>query len=417
MKQKILKIIYEIFAILVRIYLKRVNPKIIGITGSVGKTSCRMIVSWTLKKFLKDKEIYTSPKNYNSEIGLVCSIFRIENYNPNPFFLFFLLVKIFFKAIFSGKKYDILVLEYWVDKPNDMDFLLKIARPNISIFTKLDFIHVANFKNQEELGLEKSKLIFWAKDTVFLNKEDIFQLKIYSEVETEKYFYNEQKPYFDYISEEWKIFSKIKYKDFSFKTNLLWLENMIYLELSLKILESLDYDFSANEKNIFLDFEVQNWRFSIFDWVFDSILIDSSYNSWPESMKAMIKNAVSLRKNLFSDYENIFVLGDMREIWENSEEKHKELFDFASKYWQIFSVWKETWNHFWKHLWNFKYSRQAGQILKNFLEENKEKKYVILFKWSQNTIFLEEAIKEVLKNESDKKFLVRQEKYWKKENF
>jgi hypothetical protein len=32
-----------------------------------------------------------------------------------------------------------------------MDFLLSIAKPDIAIFTKLDFIHVANFENQEEL--------------------------------------------------------------------------------------------------------------------------------------------------------------------------------------------------------------------------------------------------------------------------
>lgn len=417
MKQKILQFIYEIFAFFARIYLKRTKPEIIWITWSVGKTSCRMIVSQTLEKFLTEKKVYTSPKNYNSEIWLICSIFWVEDYKPSPFFLFSLLFKIFFKSIFWAKKYDILVLEYWVDKPNDMDFLLKVARPDISIFTKLDFIHVANFENQEELWLEKSKLIFAAKKSAYLNKNDNFQIGLFSEVETEKKFYNETVPYFDYFAENSKIFTKIIFDSYEFKTNLLWLESIVYFELSLKILKNLGFDFSSIWKENILNFQVQNWRFSIFEGIFDSIIVDSSYNSWPESMKAMIKNAVDLRKKLFPGYKNLFVLWDMREIWENSAEKHKELFDFVSKYWDVISVWKETLENFWKHIWNFKYSRQAGKILKSYLEENKDEKYVILFKWSQNTIFLEEAIKEILKNKDDEKFLVRQEKYWRKEDF
>ena len=95
MKQKVLNLIYFVFAIFARIYLKRQKPKIIWITWSVGKTSCRMIVSQTLKKFLNQK-IYTSPKNYNSEIWIVCSIFQIENYKPSIFYLFWLFFKIFF---------------------------------------------------------------------------------------------------------------------------------------------------------------------------------------------------------------------------------------------------------------------------------------------------------------------------------
>ncbi|PZM85729.1 hypothetical protein DLH72_01530 [Candidatus Gracilibacteria bacterium] len=417
MRQKVLKFIYQIFAIFARLYLRRTKPEIIGITGSVGKTSCRMIVSQTLEKFLTDKKIYSSPKNYNSEIGIVCSIFGEENYKPNPFFLLFFFFKVFFLSIFGGKKYDILVLEYGVDKPNDMDFLISIARPDISIFTKLDFIHVANFRDQEELGLEKSKLIFAAKKVVYLNKDDLFQTSIFSEVDIEKYFYNEGNPYFDYIFKDSKIFSNLQFNGQNVKTNLLGEENLIYLELALKILEKFGFDFSTFEEEILINFELQNGRFRVFNGIFDSILIDSSYNSGPESMKAMIKNAVKIKKDIFPDYKNLFVLGDMREIGDNSSEKHKELFEFASKYGEIISVGKETLENFGKHIGNFKYSRQAGKILKSYLEENKDEKFVILFKGSQNTIFLEEAIKEVLKNKDDEKYLVRQEKYWKKEDF
>lgn len=415
MKQKILKFLYKVLAFFTRIYLKRTKTEIIWITWSVGKTSCRMIVYWTLKKFLFDKKIYTSPKNYNSEIWLVCSIFQIEDYKTDFLYIISLVLKIFFKSIFSWKKYDIFVLEYWVDKPKDMDFLLSIAKPDIAVFTKLDFIHVANFQNQSEIWTEKAKLLDWAKKMIFLNKQDDFQRELFEKIAKEKYFYNEKELDFDYKKEDEKIYSLLKYSWKKIQSNLLWNENLVYLELSLKILEKFWFIFK--EEFVKINFDLQAWRFSIFSWKNNSILIDSTYNSGPESMKSMIHNSFELRKNLFPEYENLFVLGDMREIWEKSDEKHKELFDFVSKYGQVFSVWKETWKNFWKHLWNFKYSSQAWKILFDFLEKNKDKKYLILFKWSQNTIFLEEALKEVLKNKSDEKFLVRQEKYWKKTDF
>lgn len=415
MKQKILKFLYKVLAFFTRIYLKRTKTEIIWITWSVGKTSCRMIVYWTLKKFLFDKKIYTSPKNYNSEIWLVCSIFQIEDYKTDFLYIISLVLKIFFKSIFSWKKYDIFVLEYWVDKPKDMDFLLSIAKPDIAVFTKLDFIHVANFRNQSEIWTEKAKLLDWAKKMIFLNKQDDFQRELFEKIAKEKYFYNEKELDFDYKKEDEKIYSLLKYSWRKIQSNLLWNENLVYLELSLKILEKFWFIFK--EEFVKINFDLQAWRFSIFSWKNNSILIDSTYNSGPESMKSMIHNSFELRKNLFPEYENLFVLGDMREIWEKSDEKHKELFDFVSKYGQVFSVWKETWKNFWKHLWNFKYSSQAWKILFDFLEKNKDKKYLILFKWSQNTIFLEEALKEVLKNKNDEKFLVRQEKYWKKTDF
>jgi len=42
-----------------------------------------MIIYQVLKQFLTDKKVYTSPKNFNSELGLVFSIFALEKYKPS----------------------------------------------------------------------------------------------------------------------------------------------------------------------------------------------------------------------------------------------------------------------------------------------------------------------------------------------
>lgn len=68
MKQRLLNLYYRMLAALARRYLRRHKPYIIGINGSVGKTSCRMIIYQTLKQFLPHLSISTSKKNFNGEL-------------------------------------------------------------------------------------------------------------------------------------------------------------------------------------------------------------------------------------------------------------------------------------------------------------------------------------------------------------
>jgi UDP-N-acetylmuramyl pentapeptide synthase len=109
----------------------------------------------------------------------------------------------------------------------------------------------------------------------------------------------------------------------------------------------------------------------------------------------------------------------MRELGEISPTKHLELNDYIIEADGIYCIWEEimplheaiTVQSFEWELNLFKKSNEAWKSLEKYLE-NTEEKYVILFKWSQNTIFTEEALKEVLLNKSDAENLVRQSKDW-----
>jgi UDP-N-acetylmuramyl pentapeptide synthase len=68
MKQRLLRMYYRILIAFAHHYLLRHKPKIIGINGSVGKTSCRMIIYQTLQQFFPTLKISTSPKNFNGEL-------------------------------------------------------------------------------------------------------------------------------------------------------------------------------------------------------------------------------------------------------------------------------------------------------------------------------------------------------------
>lgn len=417
MKKFILKLFYNMYAILWKAYIKKYKPIVIWVTWSVGKTSARMIIYQVLKQFLGDKKIYTSPKNFNSELGLVFSIFALESYKPsikNYIKIWFIFL---FELLSWKKKYDIIVLEYWVDHPWDMDFLLKIVKPDYSVFTKLDSIHIENFSSKKQIGEEKIKLVRNTKAKAYLNIQDEFLKEISDKLLVNFDFFNKKHSYrHKYICEDKKIFSLLKIENSIIKTNIMWEENFVYLILALKMLENFWVNYI--QAWTYIELINQSGRFNLFNWINWSVLVDSTYNAWPASMFKMIQNTVYLRDSIFRNYEILFVIGDMRELWVKSRQEHRKLYYYLNTYWKIISIWKETRDNFGNHLWSFKYASDAWLFLKDYLERS-DKKYIILFKWSQNTIFTEEALKQVLADKNNVKKLVRQDDYWmkKKKNY
>lgn len=423
MKKKLLTLLQIFLAKCAKFYLYRTKPKVIGITGSVGKTSCRMIVTGVLKKYLPNKKIYTSEKNFNSELWLVFTIFQVKTFSPSIKELLFLTIKIFIASLFRWKKYDILLLEYWIDHPWDMDFLLWISKPDYAIFTKLDKIHSVYFDTQNWIWDEKIKLLQNSKVKSYLNPLEEFCVKIFDELVWNKEYFDEIKNY--KLEKTTKtLWSKFEYKNKTFITNLIWKENIDYIWVAFQILN----EFWGKEiENDFLELNIQWWRFSIFEGISDSILIDSSYNAGPVSMKKMIENTFSIRDQLFKNYKIILVLWEMRELWDDIiEEEHKKLFKFLNWVEAVFMIGQGMQylekelndNKFeWFHKKYIK-SNIAWIELKKYLQKNNEK-YIILFKWSQNTIFTEETLKEILFDKKDEQKLVRQSYDWitKKQKF
>lgn len=418
MKKKLLFLVQLFLAKCAKFYLYRNKPFVIGITWSVGKTSCRMIVSWVLKKYLKDKTICTSEKNFNSELGLVFSIFQIKNYTPWIKSLLKLSSVIFFASIFRWKKYDILILEYWVDHPWDMDFLLNIVKPDFWIFTKLDKIHSVYFQTENWIWDEKIKLLKNTKKKVFLNPLDDFCNKIFKDISWKKDYFQQVDNY-NLIKENDLIQSCFDYKKQKFYTNLIGKENIDYIWLAFQILEEF---WEKPKLNDFVELNIQSGRFSVFKWVKNSVLIDSTYNAWPESMKKMIENIFFIKEQLFKEYKIILVLWEMRELWDDIVwDEHKKLAKYITKSDAVYLIWKQM-DYLYEELKNDKFdwfynrflnSKKTWLELKEYIEKNNEK-YIILFKWSQNTIFSEEALKQVLLYENDETKLVRQSKSWMK---
>ena len=184
-----------------------------------------MVIYEVLKKFMEPKEIvYTSPKNFNSELGIILSIFGIEKYKPGMKNIFTLIFRIILSGLFGKKKYDVIVLEYGIDHPGDMDFLTSVVKPDISVFTKLDYIHGEFFGSKEEIGHEKFKLMQNINTKTYLNATDDFCNSECSKliIDVKKYF--REKDVSDYSldhDDTHVVVSKFNTKKHSITTNLI----------------------------------------------------------------------------------------------------------------------------------------------------------------------------------------------------
>ena len=140
MKKRFLNFYCKLLAFFARNYLKKHKAFVIWVNWSVGKTTARMIIYQTLSKFINNKKIYTSTKNFNWELWLSLSIFEIEEFNPSIFWSIKTFFQIIIKFLFLKKPYDIIILEYGIDRPMEMEFLLEIVKPHIGLFTAIDSV-------------------------------------------------------------------------------------------------------------------------------------------------------------------------------------------------------------------------------------------------------------------------------------
>src|SRR3989344_291416 len=150
-------LIAKILAYQAKALLAKNKPKILGITGSVGKSSTKEAIAAVLETKFK---IRKSKKSYNSELGLALAILGLETAWRSPIGWIKNIVS-GFKEIWNKNFPEFLALEMGVDRPKDFDSLLKIVKPSIAVITAIGQIpvHVEFFSGPEEVAKEKSKLV------------------------------------------------------------------------------------------------------------------------------------------------------------------------------------------------------------------------------------------------------------------
>src|SRR3989344_2357786 len=158
MKEKLKNILKNTLAFLARWAIRKYQPGVVGITGTVGKTSTKEAVLSVLRQIRK---VRASSGNFNNEFGFPLTILGDYEKTGGAFFWLKVVIGSFFSLLFGRKYPEILVLEYAADQPGDIKYLLDIARPQIGVVTAVGDIpvHVELYSGPDAVAREKGRLV------------------------------------------------------------------------------------------------------------------------------------------------------------------------------------------------------------------------------------------------------------------
>lgn len=418
-------IILKKFVILVlrelaKIQLKKYQAQIIGVTGSLGKTTCVKALHQILKTRFKVK---SSSKSYNSEIGVPLSILNQES----GFSEVKLWVRVFlgaiFNLLFNWQKYDYLILEMGVDKPNDLKYILSFIHPEIGVFLGVTPVHTEQFAQSpnplEAIFQEKLQLIkaLPVSGIGIVPKEaEISQMD--SCIINYGFEENADLKILQASSSLLGLKFTLEYKN---KKETFELPLVLGRDYTKSIVPavavSLACGISLKEAASALkDFHLPPGRLNLITGIKNTILVDSSYNASRFSMLMALKVL-----NSFKRRRKIAALGDMRELGEFAQKEHAMVAEKAvnvadeillvGSLMQKYFLPKALGLGFPKDkIYHFDSALKAAEFLRDLRIKGGE---VILFKGSQNTIYLEEGVKLLMKNPKEAtSLLCRQEPEW-----
>ena len=273
---------------------------VVGVTGSVGKTSTKDIIANVVSQ--KYKTLKTQGNN-NNDIGL-------------PF------------TMFNLKDHEAAVIEMGMNHFNEISLLTKIAKPTISVITNIGTSHIGNLGSRQNIlkakleileGMTKPLLVLnndndMLHDYYEKNKENIkmitYGIENKSDLMANDIIKKENESIFSYEYNKKKYKVKVPVGGEHFILNSL---------CAIEVGRLLNIEDEAIIKGI-EEFKLTNKRMDISTLKNGATIINDSYNASFESMKASLKN--------LSEYKNkrkIAVLGDMFELGSFSEQLHKNV--------------------------------------------------------------------------------------------
>ncbi|MDO8585068.1 MAG: UDP-N-acetylmuramoyl-tripeptide--D-alanyl-D-alanine ligase [bacterium] len=340
MKDFLIRQLQSILKWLAQAIIAKYHPRVIAITGSVGKTSAKEAVYAALKD---TANVRRSRGNFNNELGAPLAILGDWKKIEGVFFWLKVVVRGFWNIVQKTAYPEILVLEYGVQKPGDMRYLLEIAKPVVSIVTAMGEVpaHLEFFKSAEDLIREKARLVeaVLANGVVILNADDknvlAMKERTRAHVMTVGTKANADVRVTSVVNQELEdgrpvgVTFKLEYRRNSVSVRLMGVLGKSHayaaafgVAAGLSLGGNLAQLASSVEKN----YVPAKHRMAIVRGANGANLIDDTYNASPLSMRAALDVVKSLKPK-----RAVGVLGDMLELGGASDEAHASIGEYAGK--------------------------------------------------------------------------------------
>jgi len=316
---------------LAKLMLARYQPTIIGITGSIGKTSTKNAIYTILSRAYPVRKSY---KSYNNQIGVPLTILGFETAGNNILGWLKILILSLGRIIYQADYPQILILEMGADRKGDLKYLTSFAKPRIGVLTGIGNSHQEYFKDRQELIKEKKVLIDVLPKQGFaiLNFDNQPTKEIGLQANCQVVYYGlDQGASFQATDIEFTE-QGMKYKlagsgrMMPVKIKALG-KSQVYNSLAaLAVASTFKLDL-VEAVSALKNYDGEKGRQRLLPGKKHTQIIDDSYNSAPESASMALETIAELP----TAGRKLAILGDMLELGDISKQAHLDLGKKAAK--------------------------------------------------------------------------------------
>jgi UDP-N-acetylmuramoyl-tripeptide--D-alanyl-D-alanine ligase len=370
----------------VRKLVKKNNLKIIGVAGSIGKTSTKLAIASILKTSFK---VQSQEGNYNDLVTVPLVFFGEpipSLFNPLAW------IGVFWrnqKQLGRPFPYDVVVLELGTDGPGQIQEFKAYLNLEIGVVTAITPEHMEFFASLDAVA--KEELSISGFSSLILANKDLCD---------EKYLKNVSQlvAYSLKDASDYNSGKKSQAEQYS-------------IAAAAAVGKKLGMDEAAVKKGV-KNIKAAPGRMRQLDGINSSIIIDDSYNSSPAAVKLALDYIYKIESP-----QKIAVLGNMNELGGHSQKAHEEVGNYCDpKHLDLVVTIGPDANKFLApaaeakgcEVKQFDNPYEAGDFVKSQVKP----KAVILVKGSQNKVFAEETVKILLADPSNAEKLVRQTPQW-----
>ncbi|MCY8404237.1 UDP-N-acetylmuramoyl-tripeptide--D-alanyl-D-alanine ligase [Bacillus sonorensis] len=361
---------------LAKAYRDELQVKVVGVTGSNGKTTTKDMIHAVLNTEYK---VHKTEGNYNNHIGLPLTILAMP------------------------EDAEIAVLEMGMSAKGEIDFLTRLARPDIAVITNIGESHLLELGSREGIAEAKLEIVNGLSQEgtlIYVGDEPLLSEKIIHPPYQTKTFGED--PAFDYQLEDVKqteegAFFRVRGIETAFFIPVLGKHNVKNALAAIAAADLLHVSRENIAKGL-KALKVTGMRLELVKTEAGIAVINDAYNASPTSMKA----AVELVEQLDGYGKKLLVLGDMLELGENEKIFHEEigqsidpgLIEFVFAYGDLGAyIAKGALQHFPENR-VFHFSREDKDSLKQVLKEKADRGDLILVKASRG-MKLEDVVKDL----------------------
>ena len=289
---------------------KALGTKIIGITGTNGKTTTKELIAAVLQR--KYNILYTQG-NFNNHIGVPKTLLRLT------------------------KEHEMAVIEMGANHPGEIKTLVNIVEPDYGLITNVGKAHLEGFGSFEGVIKTKGELYDYLRQNdgeIFIDSSNSYLTGIAGGIR--------QTPYLKGEVVSCSPFLKFRWEGGEVQTRLIGTYNLTNMMAAATV--GRHFEVSNEQINDALSHYTPSNNRSQLTVTERNRLIVDTYNANPTSMMAALENFMVLTKSLPEGAQAMAILGDMRELGDVSGAEHQKVVDYikahqdSQKPWTVWLV-------------------------------------------------------------------------------